>query len=300
MRPFDWNDVRYFLAVVRGRTLTLAAQRLGATHSTVARRIAALEQALNARLFDRRSGNYELTEGGERFLAQAEAMEGAAIAAQNSIADADMAVSGAVRIGAPDGFGTWFLAPRIMGLCDRHPDLEVQIIAIPRLFSLSKREADVAISLDRPVEARLLVRKLTDYELGVYARADYLDRHPPIHSRSDLAGHRFINYIDDLIYTSELDYVPQIDKSIRPQIKSANLVAQLLATLAGAGLCVLPCFMVDPAGPLQRVLVDDVRLIRNFWLVIHDDQRNIARIRTTTEFIADLVASHRGLFLPRR
>jgi DNA-binding transcriptional LysR family regulator len=298
MRDFDWNDVRYFLAVVRARTLTLAARRLGTNHTTVARRIAALEAALNAKLFDRHVGGYVPTEQGERFLEEAEAMEASAILARSRIADSAATLSGAVRIGAPDGFGSFFLAPAIGALCDQHPELEIEIVAMPRVFSLSKREADLAISLSQPSQGRLVVRKLTDYELGLYAAPAYLRRAAPIRARADLPDHRFIHYIDDLLYTPQLDYVPQIDKAIRPRLRSANLVAQMRAAMAGAGLCVLPCFMADPEPGLVRVLADEVALTRSFWLAVHADQRNLARIRTTSQFIVDAVREARPLFLP--
>lgn len=298
MKTFNWDDVRFFLAVVRAGTLTLAARRLGTDHTTVARRITALETALRAKLFDRSASGYMLTAQGECFLAPAEAMETMALNAQSGLAESDLSLSGAVRIGAPDGFGTMFLAPRLIPLCDRHPELEVQIVAMPRLFSLSKREADLAISLAQPSEGRLVSRKLTDYQLGLYASPDYLAAAPPLRSREDLAHHRFVGYIDDLIFAQELNYVPMIGKNIRPQIKSSNLIAQMTATMAGAGLCILPCFMAEPEPALQAVLIEEILLVRSFWLVMHADQRSLARIRATADFIGDSIAAARDLFQP--
>lgn len=297
MSGFNWNDLRYFLDVARTGKLIASAKRLRADHTTVSRRIAALEEALNVTLFDRRPDGFSLTPEGERLRTVAEEMERAAIAAQGLVGDADRSMSGTVRIGAPDGFGSQFLAAHIGRLCDRFPDLEVQLVATPRVFSLSRREADIAISLSRPTEGRLVVRKLTDYHLRLYASADYLTARAPIETRADLAGHRFIGYIDDLIYTPELDYLAAVG-SIAPHLKSSNLIAQLTATLAGAGLCILPRFIADRAVHLVPVLGHDVRITRSFWLIIHEDLRALARVAATADFIAETVLRRQAEFLP--
>lgn len=298
MRDFDWDDVRFFLAVVRSGTVSRAAKRMGTEHTTVSRRVTRLEDALRTRLFDRRTNGFVLTEQGERFLPLAEAMENAATVAHGAIGESNLSLSGAVRIGAPDGFGSCFLARVIGRFCRAHPELEVQLIAMPRVFSLSKREADLAIGLAPPTEGRLVGRKLTDYELGLYASDGYLSNAPPIRGLGDLATRRFIGYIDDLIFAPELDYVPQVDRTLRPQFKSSNLLAQMTATQAGDGICVLPCFMADPVG-LCPVLPDEVRLTRSFWLLMHADQRDLARVRATADFITREVQSAQRLFLPR-
>lgn len=297
MADFNWNDLRYFLAVARAGTLTTAAQRLRADHSTVSRRVTALEEALRVTLFERRPSGFTLTTQGERLRQTAEAMESAALLAQGLVADGDSSLAGPVRIGAPDGFGSCFLAPRIGALCDRHPELEVQLVATPRVFSLSNREADIAISLSRPQEGRLYARKLTDYRLGLYATAGYLAAHPPIDGRAALAGHRFVGYIDDLIFAPELDYVEAIGP-VSPRIKSSSLVAQMQATRAGAGLCMLPAFIARSEPALVPVLADQVAITRSFWLIVHEDMRPLARIAMAADFIADTVRREQALFLP--
>jgi DNA-binding transcriptional LysR family regulator len=298
MRNFDWDDVRFFLAVVRSGTLTLAARRLKTDHTTVGRRITALERALKARLIDRRPSGCTLTAQGERFLPAAEAMEAVATRAHEDIAGSDVSLSGMVRIGAPDGFGSFFLAPRIKTFCDRHPELEVQIVAMPRAFSLSKREADLAIGLSRPAEGRLVSRKLSDYTLGLYASRSYLAGAKPIRSRGDLTGHTFISYIDDLIFSPQLDYMPQISRDTRPQLKSSNLIAQMQATIAGAGICVLPHFMATTDPRLLPVLSNKIVLTRTFWLIVHADQQNLARIRSTADYISTITQADRSTLLP--
>lgn len=305
LRPgdFEWSDLRFFLAVARTGRLGAAAARLGVEHSTVSRRLAALESALGAKLFDRHPHGYGLTAAGERLMTASEGMESLALAAQGEIGGTDLGVAGTVRVGAPDGFGTYFLAPRIGALAELHPELDLQLLAMPRLFSLSKREADIAISLSRPKEGRLHARKLTDYRLGLYAAPAYLDRHGAIDSRAALQRHRFIGYVDDLIYTPELDYVPLVAKDLRVRLKSSSLVAQMTATQAGAGVCVLPCFMADlfarpGPGALVPILPGEVGLTRTFWLLTHTDTRDLARIRVAADFIAGVVQKGRALLLP--
>ncbi|MEH6633168.1 MAG: LysR family transcriptional regulator [Halopseudomonas aestusnigri] len=299
MNPtFDWNDLRPFLAVARTGKLTIAAKRLKVDHTTVSRRIQALETALSATLFERGPQGYALTEIGLRLLGAAESMETMAMGVQNEIAGADLDLTGAVRIGAPDGFGSFFLAPRICDLCRAHPGLEIDLVAMPRMFSLSKREADIAIGLSRPTEGRLRSRKLTDYRLGLYASPEYLERRGPITSKDQLQGHRMVGYIEDLIFSPELNYVPQLGKELRPQLRSTNLIAQMQATSTGAGICILPCFMADDYPNLVPILREEVKIMRTLWLIYHADLQGFARIRATVDFIVEKVTASRKLFLP--
>lgn len=293
---FDWDNLKAFLAVARTGRLTAAAARLGADHTTVARRIGALEHALRAKLFDRAPTGYSLTPHGERLLEMAEAMESLALAAQGAVGEADLSVSGVVRIGAPEGFGSYFLAPRLAALTERHPDLEIQIVAIPGVLSLSKREADLAVSLSPPREGRLLTRKLTDYRLSLYAAPAYLENQPPIRARADLTGRRFIGYIEELLYAPELDYLQAPDIEITARLKSSNLIAQLRAALAGGGLCVLPDFIAAKEPGLVPVLPEAVGLTRSFWLVTHADLRGLARVKAVTDFLVEAVRASRAEF----
>lgn len=297
MQRFDWDDLRFFLAVARSGRLTLAARRLGADHATVSRRISSLEDSLKAKLFERRPQGYTLTAHGERLLAKAESMETDALAIQSEIGGADLALSGVVRIGAPDGFGTIFLAPRLGRFAAASPALEVQLVAMPRLLSLSKREADIAITLAPPKEGKIVARKLTDYRLGLYASPLYLQQGAPIRTADDLHQHSVIGYIDDLIFAQELDYLHEVSKGLRATTQSSNLNAQMQMTLAGAGICVLPHFMAAGQAGLVPVLADSVNILRTFWLVVHADLKDVARVRTTIDFIVREVKASKALFL---
>ncbi|SMC99803.1 LysR family transcriptional regulator [Rhizobium sp. RU36D] len=297
-KTIDWDLLRSFLAVARAGKLTTAARRLKINHATLSRRISALEGALGVKLFDRDVAGYRLTPQGERLVARAEDMETSVFGAQTSIAEESAAVSGTVRIGSPDGFGTAFLAPRIGALCQMHPELDIDLVAMPRSFNLSKREADIAIGLSQPQAERLQGRKLTDYELGVYGAAARAADWQDLKTSDDLARHPFISYIDDLIFAPELDYIPSISRSIAPRLRSSSVVAQMQATASGLGLCVLPCFLAEGDRRLMRILPREVRLIRSFWITVHADTRSMPRIAATADFIARLVRDAESLFLP--
>jgi DNA-binding transcriptional LysR family regulator len=291
----NWDDLRHFLAVARCGTLSAAAETLGTDHTTVARRIQRLEEELATQVFYRSSIGYSLTLAGEKLQPMAEAMEAGylgAAAAQGS----DLAITGSIRIGAPDGFGTWFLAPRIHRLARLHPKLEIELVVTARAFSLSKREADLVISLTSPEHIRVVSRRLTDYRLMVYAARDYLDAHPKITSPAGFNAHDFIGYIEDMLFTPELNYLAAIGTGINARIRSTNLIAQVNATLAGGGLCVLPAFIARSYPGLIPVLPDKSSLKRSYYLHIHEDNSKAAHIRAAAAFIATEVTEAQGMF----
>ena len=293
----DWDDLRYCLAVVRNGTVSGAAKQLRVDHATVIRRIDRLEEGLGAKLFVRRKTGYQTTDVGQRATAMAEKIESAIICGRAEIDGTTADLKGSVRVGAPDGFGSSFLAPRLGALADRYPDLELQIIATARLFSLSKREADIAISLALPQEGRIIGRKLVDYRLFLYASKEYLASKPEIRQRSDLTQHRFIGYIDELLFTPELDYLPQVLPTISAQIRSANLIAQLEATLAGVGIAVLPRFLAHGHPELAPILASEINILRSFYLLMHVDSKDFPQIRAVADYLYELVGKEKSLFI---
>ncbi|MGO9427298.1 LysR family transcriptional regulator [Rhodoblastus sp.] len=292
----DWNDLQYCLAVARDATVSAAAKRLGVDHATVIRRIDRLESALGAKLFVRRKTGYEITDAGRRAMAVAESIESEIRSGQAEIGGGAH-LTGSVRIGAPDGFGSYFLAPRLGAFADQHRDLDLELVATARLFSLSKREADIAISLAMPQEGRIFGRKLVDYRLFLYASKDYLERTPEIRQRSDLMGRRVIGYIGELLFTPELDYLPQVLPGLSAQIRSANLIAQLQAVLAGVGVAVLPRFLARNFPQLVPILPDEISILRSFYLLMHADGRQFPQVRAVADYLYDLVEREKGLFL---
>ncbi|HEX8194161.1 MAG TPA: LysR family transcriptional regulator [Allosphingosinicella sp.] len=296
MAEFDWNDLKSFLGVARSGRLTAAATRLGLDHSTLSRRLGALEHALKAKLFDRSPAGYTLTEQGQRLLPLAEEMERLSIGAKEAVGGTASAVEGVVRIGSPEGFGSYFLAPRIGGLKARHPALSVQLVAASGVFSLSKRDADVVIAVSKPPAGRLSASKLIDYDLALYGAPSYLASAAPIRTAVDLGAHRFVSYIGELLHFPELDFLQHVAPGGTISLESSNLVAQLKATLAGAGLCVLPAFLAGEEAGLVRVLPDEVCLTRSLWLIHHQDLAELARIKAVVRFIREEVEGARAVF----
>jgi DNA-binding transcriptional LysR family regulator len=297
-RDMDWDDLKAFLAVMRAGRLTAAARAMRIDHSTLSRRIHRLEEALQTRLFDRLTGGYRPTAAGEQLLQEAEAVESLTIGMQSRLGDGASQLAGAVRIAGPEGFGTYFLAPRFGQFTADHPAIEIELIAKPGVVSLSRREAEMAVTNICPQKGPLHASKLTDYELGVYASAAYLSRHPEIRQPRDLAGHDFIGYIEDMLPTAAHDYLQEVGKSITPRVRISNILTQLGAAAGGVGLCVLPCFICASQPDLVRLLPTEIRIIRSYWLVIHSDLRQLPRVRAAAAFIADAVRAERDLFLP--
>ncbi|MFN6980257.1 MAG: LysR family transcriptional regulator, partial [Gemmobacter sp.] len=153
----DWDDLRIFLAVARGESLSAAGRSLRIDAATVGRRIARLEAALGAVLFRRSAQGYALTEAGARLMDHALRAEAAMLTALGAVRGGDApGLSGQVRVGAPDGCANYLLPQVVAALAAANPGLEVQIVALPRVFNLSRREADMAIAVSPPAAGRLL------------------------------------------------------------------------------------------------------------------------------------------------
>lgn len=278
----DWDDLRIFLAVARAEGLSGAGRRLGVDAATVGRRIARLEAATGARLFAKSPQGYALTDQGARLLPHAEAAEAALDAGAEALGGATGTLTGQLRIGAPDGCANYLLPQVCAALCDAHPGLDIQIVALPRVFNLSKREADLAVTVSPPKAGRLTVQRLTDYRLHLAADSAWLDARPPMRSRADLNGHRIIGYIPDLIFDSELDYLAETGAGA-PGLASNSVPVQLMALRAGAGVGIVHDFALPFAPGLRRILTDEIHLTRSFWLVRHADDRRSDRMNRLAE-----------------
>lgn len=285
--PLNWNDLRIFLALARAQTLLAAGEALTLDPATVGRRVAALEAALGERLFDRSPRGYALTEAGRQLMEPAERMESAA-AATVDFGARPQGVSGTVRVGAPGGVAHQVLSPALVNLAARHADLRLELVALPRIFSLSKREADLALALTPPTAGRLTVRRIADYRLHLYAHDDLIARHGLTRLR-DLSEVRFIGYVSDLIFDKELDYLPLISAGVKPQLTCTALMIQARWIADSAGVGVLPDFIGAPLPGVSRVLEDEVAFTRAFHLIRHEDDLRVARISRAADAIVDAV-----------
>jgi DNA-binding transcriptional LysR family regulator len=292
----DWDNVRVFLAVARGGQFVAAARRLRLDHATVSRRIAALEAGLGAKLFDRRTTGARLTSAGELFLASAEEMESAFLHAQAEIGDRDVELTGVVRIGAPDGFSTYYLVAVLRELAERHPGIIIQLVPTPQVIPLARREVDIVVVLDKPEAGRFVARKLTDYSLGIYASAAYLKARRAPHNIADLAGHRLIGYVEEHAFSTALDYVRELYDGAPTSFECTSAVTQFEALRAGLGLGVVHDFIARRFKDLTRVLPER-RAMRGYWIVTHEDTRDLGRIRAVHDHLVAAVERDRGVFI---
>ncbi len=291
----DWDNVRVFLAVARAGQFVAGARRLGLDHATASRRVAALEAELGAKLFDRRTTGARLTSAGERFLLAAEQMESALLHAQAEVSDVDVELSGDVRIGAPDGFSTYYLAGILREFVEKHPGVRIQLAPLPQLTPLARRELDIVVGLDKPEAGRFVSRKLTDYSLGVYGSADYLESRGAPAVVGDLIRHRLIGYVEEYAFSTALDYVRELYGGASTQFECASAVTQLEALRAGVGLGVVHDYIARRFADLVRVLPER-RAIRAYWIVTHEDTRGLGRIRAAHEHMVAAVERDRGIF----
>ena len=281
----DWDDLRVFLAVARSESLSGAGKALRLDPATVSRRIVKLEEALGARLFVKSPQGYGVTEAGLRLLPHAEAAEQAVQAAADDLRGGTGGLSGQVRIGAPDGCANYLLPQVVAAICDDNPGLEVQIVALPRVINLSKREADMVIAVSPPTAGRLTVQRLTDYHLHLAASRAYLDRHGTPQRRADLTAHRIVGYIPDMIFDKELDYLAEIGVTEVP-LASNSVPVQLNWLRHGAGIGMVHDFAMPSAPELVKVLPAEVSLTRAFWLIRHADDRRIDRMNRFADLLA--------------
>jgi DNA-binding transcriptional LysR family regulator len=295
MQQIDWSDYQFFLEIARAGTLAKAAEFLGVDATTASRRLRRLEARLGTTLFERTREGQVLSEQGEALLAKVEAMARAAMTISEPGAQepADK-LAGVLRISASEGFGSWFLARHVPEFVTAHPLLTLDLVASSGFLSLSKREADIAVMLSRPRAGPVIARKLSDYTLRLYAKADYLETAGRPFKPDELrAKHRLVGYIPDLIYAPELSYLNEIQSALAPELRSSSINAQHHLIAAGAGIGVLPCFMGDADPALERVL-PEVRIVRSFWLVTHQDTHQFARIRAGRDWIMQIVEENRS------
>lgn len=279
----NWDDLRVFLAVARAESLTGAGRVLKMDPATVGRRIARLEEALGATLFAKSPQGYALTGAGSRLRDHAEEAEEALAAGMSLRAEAGL--TGQVRIGAPDGCANFVLPQVCAAIQAANPGLEIQILALPRVVNLSRREADLAITVSRPEAGRLTVQKITDYRLHLAQRRDQ----PAPERLADLRGRAVVGYIPDMIFDRELDYLGEIGAQ-RVQLASNSVAVQLQMLRAG-GVGIVHDFALPFAPELERVLTDKLSLTRAFHLVRHVTDRRSERIN---RFAALLVTGVRA------
>ncbi len=298
LSALDWDDLRYFLAVARVRTASGAAKQLAVNYTTVARRIRSLEQTLGVLLFEKsRTTGFVLTGEGEALLPQVDALETKMLAVHELFQDDKKVLGGHLRVACTEAFGSYFLASHLADFQQCHPQLHIDLLPLPHFVSLSKREADLLIALERPQQGAYVSAKLCDYHLGLYASADYLDSHAPIHTTEDLAQHSFVSYVDNLTFSHQLLYLDATLPGMKARFRSTSVVAQAAYVQAGHALGILPCFLADPNSRMVRVLPQQVQIKRSFWLCCREDLWGLQRIKALWQHLRGVAAQEKSLLL---
>ncbi|MDY7218737.1 LysR family transcriptional regulator [Denitrificimonas sp. JX-1] len=294
----DWEQLRFFLELARAGRLVIAARRMGVDHTTVSRKVQALEKSLGRPLFLREHEGYKLTEAGRALLPQVEAMESAYVGISDSLPTLGEQLSGQVRIAATEAYSTLLLAEQLAELGRRYPHLKVDLLALPRAVQLSRNEADIVITLERPERGPFIITRLTDYRLHLYGSADYLAQHPTITQVEQLSGHRFVSYVDDLLFSKELTFLDELLKNAKADLCSTSVLTQQRAVAAGAGLAILPAFAANQEPRLRQVLADEISFTRTFWMLMPIELKDIARTRTVWNFLREQAAQEQTTLLP--
>jgi DNA-binding transcriptional LysR family regulator len=284
----EWGDVRYFLALARAGSLSAAARRLGVEHTTVARRVDALEAALGMRLFDRLPRGWVLTPEGEGLVADAARLEEEALAFARRAAGAS-GVAGEVRVSTPPVLASHFLAPRLGPFLAAHPGIVLTLVGEKRAALLGQREADLVLRLSRPAEHGVVARRVATLAFALYAAPAYLDGRRP---------EEWCFLGDD----ESLGELPQQRWLLavagpRPLVLRTNDLATLVhAARAGIGVAALPCFIGDADPGLRHIAADrDGAASREIWIAIHEDLRRSPRLRLAMDAIGEIFTRDRRL-----
>jgi DNA-binding transcriptional LysR family regulator len=292
----EWDDLRIVLAVVREGTLSGAARRLGVTHSTVFRRLGAIEEQIGARLFERFRDGYVPTPAGETAAEAAARLEDEVLTLERKLSGQDLRPSGVVRITTTDTLGT-ILMRHLPAMRAVHPEIQFEVAISNAMANLTRREAEIAVRPTPEPPEILVGRRLAEISHAIYGSRTYLSRH----EEKELSAHDWIGLDDALASTV-------IGRWIRENLRAACITCRVDAlpalrdaTLAGLGLALLPCYLGDAEPGLRRLTKKTMTEPRStLWLLTHEDLRRTARIRATLDFLAKALASERALFEGRQ
>jgi molybdate transport repressor ModE-like protein len=287
--PAEWSDLRVLLALARGGSMVAAAKVLGIEHTTVGRRLDALEKALGARLVTRSRTGVVLTDAGKQAVCAAESMEQAHEALVRNVARATDAPEGRVRVSLTDGFVS-VVTPLLPGLREALPGIDVDLIGTSAVVSLEKGEADIALRMTRPKQPFLVAKKICDVGWSLYASREYVAKRGTPASTSSFEGHDVLGF-DATIATSQGALWLDAKERGGRVVARANTVA-LLGSLIGAGIGIgiLPCFL---DADFVR-LTPEVLARSELCAVVHEDLRDVPRVRSVRDHLVEALLGVRA------
>lgn len=281
----DWNDLKFFLALAQGKSLSAAGLALGVSPSTVSRRIEALELALNVSLFRPHRDGYDLTEAGHDLLPAAEQAGLQMRVFERTARDSDDDLAGRVRIDAPELLGHEVLMPALIALMADHPRLRIDLRSAVQPVRLAAEEADIVVRLVRPSQGNYRIRKLGAIRFGLYATPDHARQYGIPERPQDLHHHRVIGWTEDHEFLAMATWLASHCAGLRPALHLTSLTAQLEAVRCGAGWAVLPEFVARPAG-LQPGLDRVAQLVCDLWLLVHERSQALRRVQLVRDCLA--------------
>ncbi len=294
-QSFAWNDLEIVLAVARGGSLSAAARALGVDHSTVFRRLKALEAKVGARLFERLPGGYAATAAGTEMRSAAERVESEIQDLERRLAGRDLRLEGRVRLTAPDDLMEGVLIEPLARFRRRFPGIRIEAVVDNRMLNLTRREADVAVRPTRDPPEALVGRRIAGIGMAVYAsraRRDLLGAA----GLADLAGREWIGWEEGGGPAAGAAWTARHLPDGQWVYRTNSMRQQLVACRAGLGLALLPRFLGDGDAALVRVLPLGSELASGLWLLTHRDLRRTARIRALLDFLYEELRPLRPLF----
>jgi len=287
MPASEWSDYRYFLAVARAGSLSAAARRLRVNQSTVGRRLASLEAAAGARLFDRTPEGFVLTPAGESVRADVERLEDGFLAVERRLEGGDARVAGTVRLATTEAFAVMFVVPHLKALKARHPELSIDLLTGIQPVDLARREADLAVRLGiPPKQPNLVVRRIGTVEFALYAAKSYLAARGRPNLRTSLRGHTVVGYGGEMATVPIARWINENRGDAEVAFRANTISAVVEAVAAGLGLGVLPCGL----GDRLLVRVRSATLGASpIWTIVHEDLARTARVRAVLEFLSDVL-----------
>jgi DNA-binding transcriptional LysR family regulator len=295
----DWNDLRLVLAVQRAGGLAAAAGALGLDHSTIFRRLNALEKKLGVRLFERLpGGTYRATAAGERMAAAGQRIEHETLSLDRDIAGRDRRPSGKLRVTSSETLAHSRLTPHLAAFRQAHPRIVVELVIDNRVLDLARREADIALRPMRPTEGNLWGRKLADVAWTFYAARALIDRiGGPIKAADEAARLPLVGWSEGTSGIKAADWLARTTPATAVVYRTSSLVSQALAARAGIGAALLPCYLGDGDRGLERMLAEPIaELATELWMVTHRDLRSTARVRAFFDVVGGGLSGERSVF----
>lgn len=283
---FDWNDLRFLLAVARTGSTIAAARSLGVNQSTVQRRLAALEAGLGARLVERLAAGYRLTDLGVAVLGHAEAVETAALSFGQAVADLGRGQAGVIRLTCPEPIAARLTGSGLLARFQAaHPGLTVEFVLSDAYVDLAKGEADVALRSGDTEDGVLVGRKIAESLWAVYASRGYVAEHGAPKSVAEMAGHPLIGFEEGMAKHRAVVWLREVAPGARFAAHSTSVLGLISAAKAGVGVAALPMALGDAEADLMRVFGPVDALTRDWRILAHPDQRHTARVDTFFRFI---------------